>query len=142
MHFDLSSEEVLVTELVAQRLFEASLFGIFENLMFHADPHPANVVVRAGSEIVLIDSGSCGSYKERQLNIRRFIRSTLLYDTLAVGGVALAAVGVARVVSGQPLDARELVATVLKSPWFLGFGVLFLFASVRQVLFRFQDREV
>jgi len=104
VYFEHSSEDVLVTELVAgvwlwevlgavetqnpdnlaylasrdidpvlvaQRLFEASLFGIFENLIFHADPHPANVVVRPGSEIVLIDFGSCGSYKESQLNIIR-----------------------------------------------------------------------
>lgn len=58
---------------VARRLFEASLFGIFENLIFHADPHPANVVVQAGSEIVLIDFGSCGSYTEEQLNNARHL---------------------------------------------------------------------
>lgn len=57
--------------LVAQRLFEASLFGIFENLIFHADPHPANVVVRPGGEIVLIDFGSCGTYTESQLHVMR-----------------------------------------------------------------------
>lgn len=59
--------------VVAQRLFKASLFGIFENLIFHADPHPANVVVRPGGEIVLIDFGSCGSYTENQLHaVRQF----------------------------------------------------------------------
>ncbi len=102
--FELSSEEVLVSELVsgiwlwellwavesgdqealeyvahleidpavvARRLFRASLFGIFENLIFHADPHPANVVVQRGGEIVLIDFGSCGSYTESQIRIVR-----------------------------------------------------------------------
>jgi hypothetical protein len=29
-----------------------------------------------------------------------------------------------------------------RSPWFLGVALLLLFANVRQVLFRFQDREV
>ncbi len=102
--FELSNDEVLVSELVsgiwlwellwavesgdqealdyvarleidpavvARRLFKASLFGIFENLIFHADPHPANVVVQPGGGIVLIDFGSCGSYTESQLRIFR-----------------------------------------------------------------------
>ena len=39
----------------------------------HADPHPANVVVRPGGEIVLIDFGSCGAYNENQLHaVRQF----------------------------------------------------------------------
>ncbi len=57
--------------VVARRLFRASLFGIFENLIFHADPHPANVVVQRGGGIVLIDFGSCGSYTEGQIRIIR-----------------------------------------------------------------------
>ncbi|MGE5233912.1 MAG: ABC1 kinase family protein [Acidobacteriota bacterium] len=355
VYFELSNDEVLVTELVsgvwlwevlgavesgnseslaylrsrdidpvlvAHRLFEASLFGIFENLIFHADPHPGNVVIRPGSEIVLIDFGSCGSYQERQLailrhfhychanedasgmvqcalalleplppvdvdaltlemeeafsesmraiksrgsqwwertsaplwigflrlarryhvrvglDILRTVRSTLLYDTLAarlygkidiyaeyqrfrrhlakaarkrfrgrvrrflerglddhaflrleelgdlgerltyrlqrfadapsfkfsllagkavfaataavrwlastaaVGGLAVLAVGLGRVAAGRSLDAAEVVAAVGHSPWFLGFAALLLFATVRLVLFRFQDREV
>ena len=56
---------------VARRLFQASLFGIFENVIFHADPHPANVIVRRDGEIVLIDFGSCGSYTESQLHVLR-----------------------------------------------------------------------
>jgi predicted unusual protein kinase regulating ubiquinone biosynthesis (AarF/ABC1/UbiB family) len=104
IYFELSSDEVLVSEfvsgiwlwellwavesgdeealdyvarldidpaVVARRLFRASLFGIFENLIFHADPHPANVVVQRGGEIVLIDFGSCGSYTEGQIRIVR-----------------------------------------------------------------------
>ncbi len=104
VYFELSTEEVLVSEfvsgvwlwellwavesgdeealtyishldidpkVVARRLFRASLFGIFENLIFHADPHPANVVVQRGGEIVLIDFGSCGSYTESQIRIVR-----------------------------------------------------------------------
>lgn len=57
--------------LVGRRLFETCLFGIFENLIFHADPHPANVVVQPGNRITLIDFGSCGSYSQRQLAILR-----------------------------------------------------------------------
>ena len=52
---------------VGRRLYRTSLFGIFENMLFHADPHPANVVVRPGNELVLVDFGSCGSFNERQM---------------------------------------------------------------------------
>ncbi len=104
IHFELSNEEVLVSEFVAgmwlwellwavesgdrqalaavrargidpeevgRRLYRTSLFGIFESSLFHADPHPANVVVRPGNELVLVDFGSCGSFNERQLSTLR-----------------------------------------------------------------------
>lgn len=58
-------------EEVGRRLYRTSLFGIFENILFHADPHPANVVVRPGNQLVLVDFGSCGSFTERQLAILR-----------------------------------------------------------------------
>lgn len=70
---------------VARRLFTISLFGLFENLIFHADPHPANVVVRPGNEIVLIDFGSCGSYTERQVHLLRQLHYYLAQED--VGGM-------------------------------------------------------
>jgi len=60
-------------KVVARRLLRVNQFGIFENLLFHADPHPANILVRADSEIVLIDFGSCGSYSKQERNIWRQI---------------------------------------------------------------------
>jgi predicted unusual protein kinase regulating ubiquinone biosynthesis (AarF/ABC1/UbiB family) len=100
IHFDLSNDEVMVSDFVSgvwlwellwavesrdrraleeirargidpeevgRRLYRTSLFGIFENMLFHADPHPANVVVRPGNELVLVDFGSCGSFNEHQI---------------------------------------------------------------------------
>lgn len=58
-------------QTVARRLYRASLFGIFDSHIFHADPHPANVVVRAGGEVVLIDFGSCGSFSDHQVRLMR-----------------------------------------------------------------------
>lgn len=72
-------------ETVARHLFTISLFGLFENLIFHADPHPANVVIRPGSEIVLIDFGSCGSYTERQVHVLRQLHYYLAQED--VGGM-------------------------------------------------------
>ncbi|MES1241951.1 MAG: AarF/ABC1/UbiB kinase family protein [Acidobacteriota bacterium] len=56
---------------VARRYLRVNRFGGFENLFFHADLHPANVLVQPGSRLVLIDFGSCGSFPRRELNIWR-----------------------------------------------------------------------
>ena len=58
-------------ELVARRLLRANQFGVFENLLFHADPHPSNVVVQRGSRIVFIDFGACGVYTSRERTVWR-----------------------------------------------------------------------
>jgi ubiquinone biosynthesis protein len=53
--------------LVARRILWAAFWGSDENLFFHADPHPANIIVRPNSEVVFIDFGSCGSFNNQQL---------------------------------------------------------------------------
>jgi predicted unusual protein kinase regulating ubiquinone biosynthesis (AarF/ABC1/UbiB family) len=100
--FDLSSEDVLVTEfvtgvwlsqllgavessdeaalaqiramdidpkVVGNRLVRASLFGQHDCLVFHADPHPANIVVQPGNKLMFIDFGSSGAYSERDRGV-------------------------------------------------------------------------
>jgi predicted unusual protein kinase regulating ubiquinone biosynthesis (AarF/ABC1/UbiB family) len=37
-----------------------------EHVFFHADPHPANILVRPNNEITFIDFGSCGSFNNTQ----------------------------------------------------------------------------
>jgi predicted unusual protein kinase regulating ubiquinone biosynthesis (AarF/ABC1/UbiB family) len=49
-------------KLLARRLLFMSYWGVFRSLAFHADPHPANIVVRANSEIVFIDFGATGYF--------------------------------------------------------------------------------
>jgi ubiquinone biosynthesis protein len=104
VHFDLSNEEVLVTDFVtgvwmtelvgaverkdeevleylrllrispkrvARRLMAVNQFNIFDNLLFHADPHPANILVQPDSELVFIDFGACGAYTERERHVWR-----------------------------------------------------------------------
>ncbi|MBC8506559.1 MAG: AarF/ABC1/UbiB kinase family protein [Anaerolineales bacterium] len=51
---------------VAQRLLWVNYWGMQENLIFHADPHPANVIVRRNSKLTFIDFGSCGSFNREQ----------------------------------------------------------------------------
>jgi predicted unusual protein kinase regulating ubiquinone biosynthesis (AarF/ABC1/UbiB family) len=51
---------------VAKRLLFVNYWGMQENLFFHADPHPANVVVRPNSQLTFIDFGSSGSFNPEQ----------------------------------------------------------------------------
>ena len=51
---------------VAKRILWASYWSMDENLFFHADPHPANIVVGQNSTLTFIDFGSCGSFNEEQ----------------------------------------------------------------------------
>ena len=55
-------------KVVAKRLIRTNQFGIFENLLFHADPHPSNVLLWPNSTLVFIDFGSCGAYTTRERN--------------------------------------------------------------------------
>ncbi len=59
-------------QTVAKRLIRTNQFGIFENLLFHADPHPSNVLVQPNNTLVFVDFGACGAYTSRErINWRR-----------------------------------------------------------------------
>jgi len=45
---------------LASRLLYVNNWGLFDHLAFHADPHPANIVVQANNRLVFIDFGACG----------------------------------------------------------------------------------
>lgn len=50
---------------ISKRMMNIFHWEIFESLFFHADPHPANIIVRTDNTIVMIDFGSCGSISNR-----------------------------------------------------------------------------
>ncbi len=49
-------------EVIAKRMIRAFFWETLENIFFHADPHPANIVVRPDNSLVFIDFGSCGRF--------------------------------------------------------------------------------
>jgi len=53
--------------LVARRILWTNFWSCEEHLFFHADPHPANILVGPNSEVTFIDFGSCGSFNNQQL---------------------------------------------------------------------------
>ena len=53
-------------KVVARRILLAFFWSADEHVFFHADPHPANILVRPNNEITFIDFGSCGSFNNQQ----------------------------------------------------------------------------
>jgi len=52
--------------VVARRILWATFWSMDENVFFHADPHPANILIRPDNEVTFIDFGSCGSFNFQQ----------------------------------------------------------------------------
>lgn len=52
--------------VLARRILLAFFWSADEHVFFHADPHPANILVRPNNEITFIDFGSCGSFNNQQ----------------------------------------------------------------------------
>ncbi|WIG95679.1 AarF/UbiB family protein [Myxococcus sp. SDU36] len=63
----------IVPRKVARRLLKIARLCAQEGLFFHADMHPANVVVHPDSRLVLIDFGSCGAFTARERRVWREI---------------------------------------------------------------------
>ena len=52
--------------ILARRILWAEFWSTDEQLFFHADPHPANLVVGQGGRVTFIDFGSCGTFNNEQ----------------------------------------------------------------------------
>jgi ubiquinone biosynthesis protein len=52
--------------VIARRILWAAFWSMDENVFFHADPHPANILIRPNNELTFIDFGSCGSFNYQQ----------------------------------------------------------------------------
>ncbi|MCA9982076.1 MAG: AarF/ABC1/UbiB kinase family protein, partial [Anaerolineales bacterium] len=51
-------------KVVARRLLWVSHWGLWESTIFHADPHPANLIVQPDNRLVFIDFGAMGALTE------------------------------------------------------------------------------
>lgn len=73
-HVDLSEMTADERRTLAARIAETWMQMIFADGMFHADPHPANIIVLGPDEIGLIDFGMVGllSQADRESAIRLF----------------------------------------------------------------------
>ncbi len=98
---------------VAWRLTWVTRYGGFEGLFFHADLHPANVLVQADSKLVLIDFGSCSTFSEQNRVVwRRIFRAHHHRD---VGSMASAAVALLEPL--PPIDVHAFTTRVEALFW-------------------------
>jgi predicted unusual protein kinase regulating ubiquinone biosynthesis (AarF/ABC1/UbiB family) len=52
--------------VVARNILLATFWSADENVFFHADPHPANILVHPNNRLTFVDFGSCGSFNSQQ----------------------------------------------------------------------------
>lgn len=98
---------------LAKRILMISRYGNFEHIFFHADLHPANILIRPGNEVVLIDFGSCGSFTKRELIAwRRMFDAQGMDD---VGGMAQAGMGVLEPL--PPIDKDQFALRLEQMFW-------------------------
>lgn len=55
-------------EKIAKKLIRVNQFGVFEETLFHADPHPSNLIIRPNNHLVFIDFGAVGAYTTMERN--------------------------------------------------------------------------
>lgn len=98
---------------VARRLLEVTRWAGYEGLLFHADLHPANVLVRPNSKLTLIDFGSFGAFTLKDRTVwRRLMQAQHDED---VGAMAQAAIGLLEPL--PPVDIDELTKKVEQIFW-------------------------
>jgi ubiquinone biosynthesis protein len=63
---------------ISRRMMRVFFWEVFESHFFHADPHPANIIVQPDNTITMIDFGSCGeisrAYRRDLLNFYRHLQ--------------------------------------------------------------------
>jgi predicted unusual protein kinase regulating ubiquinone biosynthesis (AarF/ABC1/UbiB family) len=68
------SEMNIKPKRVAKRIMWSAFWSMDENLFFHADPHPANILVQRDDKLVFVDFGSCGSFNdEKRVALERIV---------------------------------------------------------------------
>jgi predicted unusual protein kinase regulating ubiquinone biosynthesis (AarF/ABC1/UbiB family) len=99
--------------ILARRIQLVARFNNFENIFFHADIHPANILVHPGNRITLIDFGACGSFSKKELNSwRRWFDAQSVND---IGGMAQAALGIIEPV--PPIDKDQFALRLESVFW-------------------------
>lgn len=91
--------------LLARRILWVIFWSGDENLFFHADPHPANIVVGPGNTLTFVDFGSCGSFdQEQRWALEQMVISMRRGDA---GGIARGAVMLLQPV--MPVDVPAML---------------------------------
>jgi ubiquinone biosynthesis protein len=95
-------------KLIASRLIDALFRQVYENRLFHADPHPGNIAVAEGEVIVFYDFGQVGvvEYQAREKYVELLI-GMMRYDT---DGVTKAILDIG--ITEKPINRDDLRSDV------------------------------
>ena len=106
----------LCPKKIARRLIQSSHYQFYECPFFHGDPHPANILVRPGNRIVLIDFGACGVFAEGQ---RLQLRQMAYYQRREdIGGMVQCVINLMEPL--PPIDIHNFQRE-LEAAWWQGF---------------------
>lgn len=100
-------------KIVARRLLWAGYWGLWESVFFHADPHPANVIVQPNNELVFIDFGSMGYLT----NTRRMTMQEILNLEEQEDLEAMARLSLRLLEPLPPIDTDEVLHAVEETLW-------------------------
>jgi ubiquinone biosynthesis protein len=50
---------------ISRRMLQVLYWEFYESHFFHADPHPANIIIKPDNTMIMIDFGSCGAISNR-----------------------------------------------------------------------------
>ncbi len=103
-------------KVLAQRMLKIFNWEALESLLFHADPHPANIIVRPDNRLVFIDFGSCGRFNDRSRRIWQRLHEHLNNED--VGGVVEAAIALMEPLPPIDLNRFSRELELLYWDWF------------------------
>ncbi len=66
---DVTAEGGFDTERIARTIIEAAFRQLFEDGLFHGDPHPGNILVQPGNTLALLDFGLVGRLTRSQQEV-------------------------------------------------------------------------
>lgn len=95
---------------IARRILRVSHMSMITEPFFHADPHPANIILQRDGRLVLIDFGACGAFSSSQ---RLLLQQINYYQMKAdPEGMARATIELLRPL--PPIDVRAFSLEIEK----------------------------
>jgi predicted unusual protein kinase regulating ubiquinone biosynthesis (AarF/ABC1/UbiB family) len=101
---------------IAKQLIRSQYYQFHECPFFHGDPHPGNILVRPGGQIVMVDFGACGVFSARDRNL--MLRMHYHYSRGDVTGMVHCVLGLMEPIPQIDVDA---FSKYLQDQWWKGY---------------------
>jgi predicted unusual protein kinase regulating ubiquinone biosynthesis (AarF/ABC1/UbiB family) len=101
---------------IAKRLIRSQYYQFHECPFFHGDPHPGNIFIRPGGQIVMVDFGACGVFSARDRNL--MLQMNYHYWLGDVTGMVHCVLGLMEPIPAIDVDA---FSKYLQDQWWKGY---------------------